>query len=161
MTLAVEEFLRRFLLHLLPPGFVRIRNFGFLANRNRATLLPLCFQLLSGSERMAAPATSSLTRLTRSGTVRYAEEPCTWSNDSLPRSSCFALRLNQNGALHEALSASSAYDRASAHMEIPRLISKKLFPKEPLHPLHQGLLGLCNAPSRPKSGRHYPSSGLF
>ena len=37
MTLAVEEFLRRFLLHLLPPGFVRIRNFGFLANRNRAT----------------------------------------------------------------------------------------------------------------------------
>ena len=44
MTLAVDEFLRRFLLHLLPPGFVRIRNFGFLANRNRATLLPLCFQ---------------------------------------------------------------------------------------------------------------------
>ena len=42
MTLDVEEFLRRFLLHLLPPGFVRIRNFGFLANRNRATLLPLC-----------------------------------------------------------------------------------------------------------------------
>ncbi len=48
MTLAVNEFLRRFLLHLLPPGFVRIRNFGFLANRNRAALLPLCFQLLSG-----------------------------------------------------------------------------------------------------------------
>src|ERR1022692_2637367 len=54
MTLAVEEFLRRFLLHLLPPGFVRIRNFGFLANRNRASLLPLCFQLLSGSEQIAS-----------------------------------------------------------------------------------------------------------
>ena len=51
MTLAVDEFLRRFLLHLLPPGFVRIRNFGFLANRNRATLLPLCLRLLGGSER--------------------------------------------------------------------------------------------------------------
>jgi len=38
--------LRRFLLHLLPEGFVRIRNFGFLANRKRATTLPLCFQLL-------------------------------------------------------------------------------------------------------------------
>jgi hypothetical protein len=50
MTLPVEEFLRRFLLHLLPPGFVRIRNFGFLANRNRATLLPLCRRLLGGSE---------------------------------------------------------------------------------------------------------------
>jgi hypothetical protein len=56
MTLAVDEFLRRFLLHLLPPGFVRIRNFGFLANRNRATLLPLCFQLLGASEMIAAPA---------------------------------------------------------------------------------------------------------
>jgi hypothetical protein len=50
MKLAVDEFLRRFLLHLLPPGFVRIRNFGFLANRNRATLLPLCRRLLGDSE---------------------------------------------------------------------------------------------------------------
>jgi hypothetical protein len=46
MTLSVDEFLRRFLLHLLPKGFVRIRNFGFLANRRRAKLLPLCFHLL-------------------------------------------------------------------------------------------------------------------
>src|SRR6266700_2354190 len=49
MTLSLEEFLRRFLLHLLPEGFVRIRNFGFLANRKRATTLPLCFQLLSAA----------------------------------------------------------------------------------------------------------------
>jgi predicted RNA-binding Zn-ribbon protein involved in translation (DUF1610 family) len=47
MIIALDDFLRRFLLHLLPKGFVRIRNFGFLANRRRATLLPLCFQLLS------------------------------------------------------------------------------------------------------------------
>src|SRR6266436_6735951 len=46
MTLALDEFLRRFLLHTLPRGFVRIRHFGFLANRRRAALLPLCFQLL-------------------------------------------------------------------------------------------------------------------
>src|SRR5208283_148458 len=46
MTLSLEEFLRRFLLHLLPPGFVCIRHFGFLANRRRAHLLPLCRQLL-------------------------------------------------------------------------------------------------------------------
>jgi hypothetical protein len=44
MSLSLDEFLRRFLLHLLPKGFVRIRYFGFLANRRRATLLPLCFQ---------------------------------------------------------------------------------------------------------------------
>jgi hypothetical protein len=36
MTLAPHEFLRRFLLHVLPSGFTRIRYFGFLANRNRA-----------------------------------------------------------------------------------------------------------------------------
>src|SRR5262252_340367 len=41
MTLSVDGFLRRFLLHILPKGFVRIRNFGFLANRKRAKLLPL------------------------------------------------------------------------------------------------------------------------
>ncbi len=46
LTLPVDEFLRRFLLHLLPRGFMRIRNFGFLANRQRAMLLPLCFRLL-------------------------------------------------------------------------------------------------------------------
>ena len=46
MSLPVDEFLRRFLLHMLPRGFVRIRNFGFLANRRRATLLKLCFSLL-------------------------------------------------------------------------------------------------------------------
>jgi hypothetical protein len=40
------EFLRRFLLHLLPKGFVRIRHFGFLASRRRGALLPLCFQCL-------------------------------------------------------------------------------------------------------------------
>jgi hypothetical protein len=46
LTLSLDEFLRRFLWHLLPKGFVPIRNFGFLANRRRATFLPLCFQLL-------------------------------------------------------------------------------------------------------------------
>ena len=45
LTLSSDEFLRRFLLHILPKGFVRIRNFGFLASRKRATLLPLCFHL--------------------------------------------------------------------------------------------------------------------
>ena len=47
MHLPVDEFLRRFLLHALPRGFVRIRHFGFFAHRRRATLLPLCFQLLA------------------------------------------------------------------------------------------------------------------
>jgi hypothetical protein len=66
MTLGVDEFLRRFLLHLLPPGFVRIRNFGFLANRNRAPLLPLCFRLLGGSKEKTASEAESPTEETHS-----------------------------------------------------------------------------------------------
>ena len=58
MTLPLEEFLRRFLLHLLPRGFVRIRNFGFLANRQRATLLPLCFRLLQTSAQISTSTAS-------------------------------------------------------------------------------------------------------
>src|ERR1700758_4707621 len=49
-SLSHDKFLRRFLLHLLPQGFVRIRHFGFLACRRRATTLPLCFQLLGAAQ---------------------------------------------------------------------------------------------------------------
>jgi hypothetical protein len=44
MTLSIEEFLRRFLLHTLPRGFVRIRFFGFITHRRRSALLPVCRQ---------------------------------------------------------------------------------------------------------------------
>jgi hypothetical protein len=46
MTLGATEFIRRFLLHVLPSGFVRIRQFGFLANRARGKKLALCRILL-------------------------------------------------------------------------------------------------------------------
>ncbi len=46
MTLGAVEFIRRFLLHILPGGFVRIRQFGFLANRARGKKLALCRALL-------------------------------------------------------------------------------------------------------------------
>ena len=47
MTLEAGEFMRRFLLHVLPPGFHRIRHFGFLANGHRAARLALCRRLLA------------------------------------------------------------------------------------------------------------------
>jgi hypothetical protein len=59
LTLSLDEFLRRFLLHLLPKGFMRIRNFGFLANRRRATTLPLCFQLLGSAPQTEQEASSA------------------------------------------------------------------------------------------------------
>jgi predicted RNA-binding Zn-ribbon protein involved in translation (DUF1610 family) len=62
MTLLGTEFLRRFFLHVLPKGFVRIRYFGFLANRFRAHRLPLCQQLLASDH--PTPSASSETTST-------------------------------------------------------------------------------------------------
>jgi hypothetical protein len=57
MTLDAVEFIRRFLLHVLPGGFVRIRQYGFLANRARAEKLALCRELL-GAPAVPIPATA-------------------------------------------------------------------------------------------------------
>ena len=46
MDLDAHEFIRRFLLHVLPDGFMRIRHFGFLANRSKKHALPQCRRLL-------------------------------------------------------------------------------------------------------------------
>ncbi len=46
MRLAAVEFMRRFLLHVLPKGFMRIRHYGFLSNRSRKEKLLLCRRLL-------------------------------------------------------------------------------------------------------------------
>ena len=56
MTLTATEFLRRFFLHVLPKGFVRIRHFGFLANRFRAARVNLGRQLLAQAPLPPAPA---------------------------------------------------------------------------------------------------------
>jgi hypothetical protein len=66
MTLTATEFLRRFFLHVLPKGFVRIRHFGFLVNRFRAGQLALSRQLLAMSPP-ASPAPQSAD-----------ESPSTW-----------------------------------------------------------------------------------
>jgi hypothetical protein len=52
MTVAATEFMRRFLQHVLPKGFVRIRHFGFLANRQRKVLLEICRHLLCAQPAM-------------------------------------------------------------------------------------------------------------
>src|SRR4029077_8322097 len=73
MTISRDEFLRRFLLHLLPKGFVPIRHFGFLANRRRAALLPRCFAALHStppkneSETSTAPTAHPLWRCPKCG----------------------------------------------------------------------------------------------
>jgi len=58
MTLRAEEFIRRFLMHVLPKAFVRIRHFGFMANYQRTASLDLCRELLGMAplDRSSDPA---------------------------------------------------------------------------------------------------------
>src|SRR5437879_5674739 len=56
MTVTDDEFIRRFLIHTLPPGFQRIRHFGFLANRFRKQKLALCRQLLAAPVEELLPS---------------------------------------------------------------------------------------------------------
>ena len=63
MTLADEEFIRRFLLHVQPPDFPRIRYFGFLANRHRKEKLALCRKLIAESTLSLVPQAEQCRRL--------------------------------------------------------------------------------------------------
>ena len=91
MTLSAQEFLRRFLLHVLPRGFVRIRSFGFLANRCRATLLPRCQRLLLDNPRPPAlspvpyaPATPACFRCPKCAALMLRVEfPSSWEAGQL------------------------------------------------------------------------------
>ena len=62
MTLTADEFIRRFLLHVLPKGFVRIRYFGLLSSHGRAAKLQRCRELL-GADAPPPPAKESYDRL--------------------------------------------------------------------------------------------------
>ena len=59
MTLTATEFIRRMLLHVLPPGFHRIRYYGFLANRTRQQKLSECRRLLSTPPPPPPPAAAA------------------------------------------------------------------------------------------------------
>jgi hypothetical protein len=63
MTLAAEEFIRRFLLHVLPKGLMRIRHYGWMANRCRGQAAALCRALLNAAPPPVTPPTASTARL--------------------------------------------------------------------------------------------------
>ena len=55
MTLSPHEFIRRFLMHVLPKGFHRIRHYGLLANGNRAAMIAKARELLAMAPREKEP----------------------------------------------------------------------------------------------------------
>jgi len=77
MTLPADEFIRRFLIHALPPGFPRIRHFGFLANRHRREKLTLCRQLLTTAITELLPSAAQCRQLEEAlVSPRPARCPC-------------------------------------------------------------------------------------
>src|SRR5581483_4645283 len=77
MTVAAEEFIRRFLLHVLPKGLMRIRHYGWMANRCRTQRAELCRTLLGESPLSPEPAKQDPTPSRRcpdcGGTVEVIE----------------------------------------------------------------------------------------
>jgi hypothetical protein len=60
MTVKAEEFIRRFFLHILPKGFMKIRYFGFLAHTNKKTSIPLLRQLINPDAEIAEKLTETV-----------------------------------------------------------------------------------------------------
>jgi hypothetical protein len=65
MTVAAAEFIRRFLLHVLPAGFLRIRHYGVLGNRCRTPKLATCRRLLAQPAPPVLPRESAATVMRR------------------------------------------------------------------------------------------------
>jgi hypothetical protein len=77
ITLDAHEFIRRFLLHVLPDGFMRIRHFGFLSNRSKRHLLPRCRKLLNLDPALTrCPSESAKALLLKITGVDLSRCPC-------------------------------------------------------------------------------------
>jgi hypothetical protein len=93
MRLDATEFIRRFLLHVLPAGFMKIRHFGLLANRNRRQALALC--------RIHLNATVADT------TILLTEQQKAALNRSCPQCKCGTLHVVARYSMEEAASLTS------------------------------------------------------
>ena len=124
MNLSRDEFLRRFLLHLLPKGFVRIRHFGFLANRRRAALLPRCFAALHATPPKRNRKLRPLLQRTRCGAVLSAADRWPSSNDSQ--------RHNSNSVLHH--SWPRPHETTRPHTALSARFRASCRSVSPLHP---------------------------
>jgi Putative transposase len=123
MTLPIDEFLRRFLLHLLPKGFVRIRNFGFLANRRRAVLLPLSFHSLGAAQEPRAEQ-APLAQTTFGAALCVVDRWWSSKGSRLQKSN-FVLR-HWSSLQHDTALPSSNPSRASARFVPLRLSAEQI-----------------------------------
>jgi len=124
MTLSLDEFLRRFLLHLLPDSFVRIRNFGFLANRRRATFLPLCFLLLGSTPQIGKTPQAPRTPLIFGSAPSVLDRWWSSKGSRLPK---YNFVLHRWSPLpHETTCSINKILRASPRSVVVRLIAEQI-----------------------------------
>jgi Putative transposase len=82
--LIFKDTIRRFLMHVLPKGFVKVRHFGFLANRGRRENVVLCRKLLAASSTVLPDLTPP---------PRHSDEPGTAAVDRCPRCKLGSMRM--------------------------------------------------------------------
>lgn len=75
-TVSGHEFLRRFLLHVLPPGFARIRHYGFLASRNKQKMLEQCRTALNVAAPPPPAEQTAVERLLDASGIDVLKCPC-------------------------------------------------------------------------------------
>ncbi len=134
-------------------------NLGLAAVRRLAYEAAVCGLLsadlaagirrVKGAKRLGAPVGNWL-----------RAEPYASSNGSPPRNSCFARHLNQTGTQHEALSTSSAFERASAPTRILLFIRPKPRGRQSLQPPHQTSASHAAVPSGLQAIGSYPTQSV-
>jgi hypothetical protein len=128
LTLSADEFLRRFLLHVLPEGFQRIRHYGLFSNRHRAENLARCRELL-GVSAPAAPPPQDYCERYRQLTGQDLFE-CPQCQKVRCGGSVFCRPAPQppHGTVHEAtLSAMPVLAEASCRPSLRRSLSRPAF----------------------------------
>lgn len=108
MTLTAVEFMRRFLLHVLPTGFMKIRHYGFLANHARSSKRELCRRLLNIPN---TPATEDDLRRARQQTATDRQD----SSPACPR--CQHGRMRIILELHPSIGSSTAHRPAPVYQD--------------------------------------------
>jgi len=124
MPLDAVEFLRRFFLHVLPKGFVRIRHYGLLSNRFRKQLLPLARTLLpaQGHEQLPLPPLPN----SELWHCPVAAHPCASPSASPPHNSISQASIPHDRLPQSALHACSTHASAAVCPQDPAKLQNRL-----------------------------------
>jgi hypothetical protein len=120
MTVSTDEFLRRFLIHVLPTGLVRIRHFGLFANRRRTASLLCCREVLGAPSSPRQPQPTIHTRCPLcSGDMLIVERI---TSSQLPTRRHTVSTAHDHNMIR-ATSINAACRRAHARNAAPRLLA--------------------------------------